>query len=388
MLLMGLQLIGIFPRFSNFKLTLPKGISKALGITHKSREYSHGQAMLMGALTFFLPCGFTQAMQLYAVSTGNFWSGALVMGLFALGTAPGLLSIGGFTALVRGSFKKRFFQFAGLAVLAFAFFNLHNGFTLASLGLGSPSNSVGQEEQSTDPNVTLENGVQVVRMTEGNRGYSPNQFSIKKGVPVKWIIDAQAPYSCASTIVIPQLGITKTLEAGENTIEFTPSETGDLPFSCSMGMYTGSFSVYDSQSVSDSQPAAASSSTSTGCGFKNNTTTSGGACGGGAKVATNAAATTATADAKVQVLKTTFTQADDIQPNRFTVKAGQPVRMEVFAKEDGVGCMSHIEVQNLYNQPQLLQAGQTTVMEFTPQQPGEYLITCAMGVVRGWLEVK
>ncbi len=246
MLVMGLQLINIFPRLNNFKLMLPKGISKALGFKQKDQVYTHQRAMIMGGLTFFLPCGFTQAMQLYAISTGDFGYGALIMGLFALGTAPGLLSIGGVTSLVRGSFKEKFFKTAGLAVIFFALFNLNNGYTLAGFSLSGLRSGASNSEQITnDPNVVMENGVQVVRMTESNDGYSPNKFSIKKGVPVRWEIDAQAPYSCASTIVMPQLNIQKSLKAGSNVIEFTPEETGRLPFSCSMGMYTGAFDVYD-----------------------------------------------------------------------------------------------------------------------------------------------
>jgi sulfite exporter TauE/SafE/copper chaperone CopZ len=248
MLIMGLQLINIFPRLNNFKLTLPKALGKLLGLNHQSKEYSHKNAMLMGALTFFLPCGFTQAMQLYAVSTGNFASGALIMALFAIGTAPGLLSIGGLTAIVRGSFQKNFFKIAGLAVILFALFNLHNGFNLIRTNAGnlkSDNLRAVLVETIKDPNVILENGVQVVRMTENGRGYTPNKFSLKKGVPVKWIIDAQAPYSCASTIVMPKLSIQKSLNAGENIIEFTPTVVGRLAFSCSMGMYTGEFNVYE-----------------------------------------------------------------------------------------------------------------------------------------------
>jgi sulfite exporter TauE/SafE/copper chaperone CopZ len=252
MLVMGLQLINIFPRLNKFKLALPKSLSKALGITNKTKVYSHEQTMLLGALTFFLPCGFTQAMQLYAISTGNFAYGALVMGLFALGTAPGLLSIGGLTAVVRGSFKAGFFKVAGLAVIFFALFNLHNGYTLANLGSAAFGNSFNlptttttgdPATANTDPNVTLENGVQVVHMTETSTGYTPNNFTIKSGVPVKWVINAQAPYSCASVILLPKLKIQKFLAAGENIVEFTPTETGQLPFSCSMGMYTGVFNV-------------------------------------------------------------------------------------------------------------------------------------------------
>ena len=243
MLLMGLQLLDIFPLVNRLKLTLPKRFSRALGLSDQSGEYSHKNALIAGALTFFLPCGFTQAMQVYAIGSGNFVDGAAVMGLFALGTVPGLLSIGGLSSFVKGVAAKRFFKLAGLVVIIFAVFNISNGFGLAGLSASSIFSKTNIVSQ--DPNVVLENGVQVIHMTEGNNGYTPNNFSIKKDVPVKWIIDGQAPYSCASTIVLAKYGIKKTLVAGENTIEFTPTEVGKLPFSCSMGMYTGVFNVID-----------------------------------------------------------------------------------------------------------------------------------------------
>ncbi|HCB52054.1 TPA: hypothetical protein DEP21_05855 [Patescibacteria group bacterium] len=57
---------------------------------------------MAGVLTFFLPCGFTLAMQILAISSGNFWMGGLIMGFFALGTLPGLLGIGGLLARAKG----------------------------------------------------------------------------------------------------------------------------------------------------------------------------------------------------------------------------------------------------------------------------------------------
>ncbi len=246
MIVMGLQIINIFPRLNNIKLTLPKGIARAFGISRSGKEYSHTNSMILGAITFFLPCGFTQAMQLYAVTTGSFVSGAIVLGLFAIGSAPGLLSIGGLTSLVRGNFKEWFFKVAGLAVIFFGLFNLNNCYTLASLQFGIASDkNTSQTQEVNDPNVLLQNGVQIVHMIESRRGYSPNKFLIKKGIPVKWVIDAQAPSSCASAIILPKLNIERSLMAGENIIEFTPTESGDLPFSCSMGMYSGVFSVVE-----------------------------------------------------------------------------------------------------------------------------------------------
>jgi sulfite exporter TauE/SafE/copper chaperone CopZ len=47
--------------------------------------------IIAGALTFFLPCGFTQVAQINAMSTGDVWQWALLLFTFALGTLPVLL---------------------------------------------------------------------------------------------------------------------------------------------------------------------------------------------------------------------------------------------------------------------------------------------------------
>ncbi len=266
MLLMGLQLIEIFPALQRIKIAFPKALARALKLQKHQQEYSHKSSMTLGALTFFLPCGFTQAMQLYAMSTGDFVSGAMVMGVFALGTAPGLLGVGGLASVVRGIFARRFFKLAGIVVILLSLFNISNGYTLTGWDLLPKGYSSVFSERKTanadpskrfenknnngpqaisDPNVTMENGVQVVKMSEGSRGYFPNKFTIKKGVPVRWVIQAENPYSCASFLVVPKLGVEKTLQVGENIIEFTPEWEGKINFSCSMGMYTGYFKVLE-----------------------------------------------------------------------------------------------------------------------------------------------
>ena len=366
MLIMGVQLTNIFPRLSNFKITLPKKISKIFGTTKNSNHYSHIQASILGALTFFLPCGFSQTMQIYAISTGDFWLSFWTMGLFALGTAPGLLGIGGLTSLVKGAFKKRFFKFAGLAVIFFALFNLSNGYRLLSLGFDYSSKT----EQKTELNIPLEDGVQIIRMIEGRNGYTPNNFSVKKGVPVRWIIDAQAPYSCASSIIVPKLRIEKRLKLGENIIEFTPQESGKLPFSCSMGMYNGAFNVVGDNNIIEDKGQIKTDSSNSFCSPK------------------SLNSDCSSDENSLQLIKTSYTLVEDIQPNRFTVKVGQPVRLEIEVKEDGLGCMEQIEIPGLYDRPQPLIAGKKVIMEFTPQNTGKYLITCAMGIVRGWLIVQ
>lgn len=398
MLMLGMKLVGIFPRMENSGLMLPKGISRFFGIkTHHTKEYSHGSSMVTGALTFFLPCGFTQAMQLYAISTGSFIQGALIMGIFALGTAPGLLSVGGLTSVIKGIFARRFFKFSGLLVIFLALFNISNGYNLTGWQLGFNSDTKTVPSVSVnDPNVKLENGVQVVRMTEGQSGYSPNKFTIKKGVPVKWVVNATAPFSCASSLMVSKLGIRKSLTAGENTIEFTPTETGSIPFSCSMGMYTGVFTVVDDQGASTVGSATNSTATVPSSGSCGGSAGGCGGCGGSGKPVVPTTGTvqaapstnTTTAVTNEQVINTTYTYSSDIQPNTFKVKVGQPVRFIVDVKEDGAGCMSTIMIPGLSSQPQLLQKGSKLEMTFMPTKKGVYNITCAMGVPRGTLTVE
>ncbi|OGH75585.1 MAG: hypothetical protein A3G00_00415 [Candidatus Magasanikbacteria bacterium RIFCSPLOWO2_12_FULL_43_12] len=80
-------------------------------------------------------------------------------------------------------------------------------------------------------------------MTQYGSGYSPNFFTVKKGIKTRWVINSTNPYSCASSLVVPKYRINKYLEKGENIVEFTPTEAGDIHFSCSMGMYRGIIKV-------------------------------------------------------------------------------------------------------------------------------------------------
>ena len=93
--------------------------------------------LLVGIATFFLPCGFTQSMQIYTLSTGSFWKGGLTMLAFALGTLP-VLALLSFSSL--GIHKKAqsgvFFKTAGLIVIFFGIFNLIN--TLVAAGIINP----------------------------------------------------------------------------------------------------------------------------------------------------------------------------------------------------------------------------------------------------------
>ncbi len=135
MFLLGLNLLDVFSWTKRMQPTLPKHISKrALEIKKINRTLT---PLLLGIATFFFPCGFTQSMQIYALSTGNFWTGALVMGSFALGTLP-MLALLSFTSVRMHSTITSgiFFKTAGLVVIFFALFNVIN--SLVAIGIINP----------------------------------------------------------------------------------------------------------------------------------------------------------------------------------------------------------------------------------------------------------
>lgn len=135
MLILGINLLDVFPWAKRFQPGMPKFLSKhAIGIS----EINHTLTpVLVGIATFFLPCGFTQSMQIYTLSTGNFLTGALTMLSFALGTLPvlGLISFSSFS-IQQSSKAGIFFKTAGLIVIIFALFNIIN--SLAVVGIIPP----------------------------------------------------------------------------------------------------------------------------------------------------------------------------------------------------------------------------------------------------------
>jgi sulfite exporter TauE/SafE/copper chaperone CopZ len=128
MLLLGIRLLGVWPPALSF--TLPSIVSRRLNQSKPANPLFGPLAM--GAITFVLPCAFTQAMQFYTLSSGSFLAGALNMTMFALGTFPvlALLSFGslGFKSERSSSI---FFKTAGISVIAFAAFNIVNSLAIA-----------------------------------------------------------------------------------------------------------------------------------------------------------------------------------------------------------------------------------------------------------------
>ncbi len=237
MILLGLDMA----RIVSIGSIIPSGLNKSIfeNLEHKLMRHPRRAPFFLGAITYFLPCGFTQAVQVYALGQASPLQSSLTMMIFALGTTPALLLIGGLTSLTKTSFYAYFMKTMGVLVFILGFFYFSNFTALYGLNInpfygGGTANGMAS---------TVENGVQTINMRVVTAGYVPNYFTVKKGIPVRWKIRGENVFGCQAYFVVPKLGIQKTIELGENLIEFTPDEVGQINFSCGMGMYRGRIEV-------------------------------------------------------------------------------------------------------------------------------------------------
>lgn len=132
LIILGVNLLDLFPQLKKFQPTLPAFLGRRV---HNLKNLNHTLTpLLVGLATFFLPCGFTQSMQLYTLTTGDFLTGALTMFIFALGTLP-VLAVLSFSSLAihRKTSSGIFFKTAGLVVIFFGAVNLLNSLAVAGL---------------------------------------------------------------------------------------------------------------------------------------------------------------------------------------------------------------------------------------------------------------
>lgn len=132
MLVLGINLLDVFHFIKRLQPSMPKFLSKhAFGVSKINHTLT---PLLVGIATFFLPCGFTQSMQIYTLSTGSFLHGGLTMLFFAMGTLPVLALISFSSFSIQNSSKAGiFFKTAGLIVIMFVLFSLINSLVVVGL---------------------------------------------------------------------------------------------------------------------------------------------------------------------------------------------------------------------------------------------------------------
>ena len=239
MLVLSFNILGIFPKL-NLGMSMPKGIRNSYSKLKNSK--SSFAPLLLGGITFFLPCGFTQSMQIFALTSGSFLRGALSLFLFSIGTLPVLLITGIAAAWTKNRKMVVFQKVAGILILVFALATFQAGFSL--IKVNSPVLS------SSNMNTTGQNGnqqpvqsEQIAEMHVTYNGFEPQVIKIKKGLPVKWVIYGDQVTGCTNHIVVPSLNISTPVSSGQTVVRFTAETTGTINFSCWMGMVRGKFIV-------------------------------------------------------------------------------------------------------------------------------------------------
>lgn len=215
-----------------------KGLVPALpgGLRTRLLMKGRNSSLWVGLVNGLMPCGPLQAMQLYALSTGSWWMGALSMLCFCLGTVPLMLGFG----LVSGRLNKRFAKpmrvISGLLVLVMGMAMLTNGLALSGVRLSLPGTGASDT-------AVAEAGVQVVNSELEWRGYP--DITVEAGVPVRWVIHAEPGRitGCNNEMVIPALDLRVPLQEGDNIVEFTADSPGVIPYTCWMGMLRGTITV-------------------------------------------------------------------------------------------------------------------------------------------------
>lgn len=351
MIALGLQLLNLFPWLRRFQPTLPKALAHRIHDLGSTGGSGRSTPMLLGALTFFLPCGFTQALQFYVLATGSPLTGALTMLAFALGTLPSLLSLSMISSFARGAFQTHFLRLAGVLVVLVGVWNIGNGLTLANVALPWSSFRAVTAEAAGVP-LPITDGVQVARMSVDGYTFTPSRFTVQAGIPVRWEIDGRNAAGCAQVLLSSDLGIAKYLSPDHVTaVGFTPLQPGRYAFSCSMGMTTpgAAFTVLPS---APGDPVVADA-------------------------AGRAPPAPAAAPVESQKLHIEISEQRGFYPNSFTIKKDVPVTLDIDDKVPLDGCTSVMVIPE-YDVTLPFKLGPNR-LSFTPTKAGTLYGVCSMG---------
>jgi sulfite exporter TauE/SafE len=262
MIAMGINMLGIFPALRRFIPRLPNIFARKI-----DKQKSGGKnPFFIGLLNGLMPCGPLQAMQIYALSTGNPVSGALSMFVFSIGTVPLIAGIGALSSFLSAdgrspAFARRVTQTGAVLVTVMGMTMLSYGLNLSGINLPginldfadkafaarpAAASRIKDYPSGADPFVpVIENGVQLVNSTLNAGRYPP--ITVQQGIPVRWTIDAPAGSinGCNNSMIIREYGIEHRFKQGENIIEFTPAKKGKFTYSCWMGMIRGTITVVE-----------------------------------------------------------------------------------------------------------------------------------------------
>lgn len=231
MVLLALKYFNIFKALKKINIKMPVAIAKRI-FGGKYRN-----TFVIGLLSSLMPCAPLQMVQLYALGTKSMITGALSAFIFCLGTVPMLLALGLVNSAVNKKYARPAVRLSAAIMLVLGIAMLGRGLALAGINV----NILSTESMKTT--VKEAQGIQIINTELKSDEYPA--IVVKKNIPVKWNIKARKETlnDCNNKIIIPKLKIEKRLSLGDNYIEFTPPETGEIVYTCWMGMIKSSIKV-------------------------------------------------------------------------------------------------------------------------------------------------
>lgn len=230
MLFLALQMLGV-KQTKKLRFSIPKSVFNKIFSRASGDSFSSKEPLLIGAATFFLPCGFTLMAQTAALTTGSFLRGAIVMTAFAVGTIPTLAAIGVSGEKATKHRDGNLIKVIGLTVIFFALYSINS--QLNVLGLPS-ANDIKLSGTRTAQVEIAPN--QTINVVASGFDYIPQSSTTLKSGPGKIVIDNQGIQGCGAFVAARGLfdGYV-ALAKGKNVIEINASP-GTYKLTCTMGM--------------------------------------------------------------------------------------------------------------------------------------------------------
>lgn len=376
MVIMGINLLGIFPWLRRLNPRMPRFLSKKL-----HHDTNPKGPFLVGLLNGFMPCGPLQAMQLYALGTGSFLSGAASMFFFSVGTVPLMFGFGAISSYLSQKFTRDMIKVSGLLVIVLGIIMAGRGLNLS--GINIISEAIGSSSVSSV--AQIEDGVQYIRTTLESGKYTP--IIVQKDIPVKWIIEAAEEdiNGCNNEIIIPKYNLQKKLVPGENLIEFTPNEEGTISYTCWMGMIRSEIKSVSDISTLKEEDIRQTSLLQNGLPIGNNST---GCCSASDKATEFANGNIPTDDIQIAEIKdnkqiVTITVNDyGYAPAAIVVQKGVDTKI-IFNTEQLNSCNNVVVFPEYNGQLNLEELNETPWL--TPEQ--DFTFQCWMGMLNGYIKV-
>lgn len=241
----GLAQLGV-PGFRGIVIEPPQSWMRL--VRNRSRSQSALAPALLGVATLLIPCGVTLSVQALALASGSALSGAAIMAVFVLGTAPLFALLGYAARRAATAWRGRLSVVTGLVVVAMGFYTLNGGLELAGSPLAASriAQAIGPEAAAPAnvSAVSTRGGQQQVVITARTGSYTPAGVQVQAGVPTTLVVRSDNAQGCVRSFLVPSRGVDEILPArGETRIELGILEPGALRYSCGMGMYTGTITA-------------------------------------------------------------------------------------------------------------------------------------------------